>query len=139
MKIAISACLLGKNCKYNGKNNYNASLCRLLEGHEIVPICPEMMGGLPSPRTPCEIIDGRVIGKDGKDYTANYVRGSQMAYELVQDCDLIILQKRSPSCSNSQIYDGTFTGQLISGKGIFANLLKNKKIAILEADAEKMD
>ena len=139
MKIAISACLLGKNCKYNGKNNYNASLCRLLEGHEIVPICPEMMGGLPSPRTPCEIIDGKVMGKDGKDYTENYVRGSQIAYDLVQDCDLIILQKRSPSCSNSQIYDGTFTGRLISGKGIFANLLKNQNISILEADAEKMD
>ena len=139
MKIAISACLLGRNCKYNGKNNYNASLCKLLEGHEIVPICPETLGGLSTPRTPCELIDGKVISKTGVDCTSEYVKGSQLAYDLVKDCDLIILQKRSPSCGNSLVYDGTFSGKLISGQGIFAQMLKNLNISILEADAEKID
>ena len=139
MKIGISACLLGRNCKYNGKNNFNASLCKLLEGHEIVPVCPETFGGLPSPRTPCEIVDGKVIGKDGLDYTKNYMEGSQKAFDMIQDCDLIILQKRSPSCGNSQIYDGTFSGRLISGKGTFAQMLKELNISVLEADAEKKD
>ena len=139
MKIGVSACLLGRNCKYNGKSNYNSSLCKLLEGHEIIPICPETMGGLSTPRTPCEIIDGKVISKTGTDCTYEYTKGSQIAYDLVKDCDLIILQKRSPSCSNSQIYDGTFSGTLISGKGIFAEMVNDLKIPILEADAEKMD
>ena len=139
MKIAISACLLGRNCKYNGKNNYNASLCKLLEGHEIVPICPETMGGLSTPRTPCELKNGKVISKTGVDCTFEYVKGSQLAYDLVKDCDLIILQKRSPSCGNSLVYDGTFSGKLISGQGVFAQMLKNLNIPILEADAEKMD
>ena len=139
MKIGVSACLLGRNCKYNGKNNFNSSLCALLEGHEIVPVCPEMFGGLPAPRTPCEIVNGKVIGKDGMDYTLNYMKGSQKALDMVRDCDLIILQKRSPSCGNSQVYDGTFSGHLISGQGTFAQMLQELKISVLEADAEKMD
>ena len=139
MKIGVSACLLGRNCKYNGKNNYNASLCALLKGHEVVEICPETFGGLPTPRVPCEIINGKVIGKNGVDFTANYIKGSKIALDKIKDCDLLILQKRSPSCGNSLIYDGTFSGKLISGKGVFASLAKSLNIPILEADAQKMD
>lgn len=139
MKILVSACLLGNNCKYNGKNNFNAPLCRLLEGHEIIPVCPEMLGGLGCPRIPCEIQDGKVIGKDGCDYTENFERGSEIAMQIVQKekPDLAILQKRSPSCGLSQIYDGTFSQKLISDSGKFAQKLKMLDIPILEAESEK--
>lgn len=142
MKIAVSACLLGHNCKYNGKNNFNKKLAALLEGHEVIPVCPEMMGGLDCPRIPCEINqEGRVIGRDGKDYTENYEAGAQKALETaIRDgAELVILQPRSPSCSCHKIYDGTFTGTLKDGVGIFAGKCIDAKLPIMEAPSENPD
>lgn len=140
MKIVVSACLLGQNCKYNGKNNYNPKLCALLEGHEVIPVCPEMMGGLKSPRIPCEMNpQGRVIGTDGKDYTDAFEAGAQAAIDraVEEGAELAVLQKRSPSCGSSCIYDGSFSGKLIEGDGLFARKCKSMKIPVLEAESEK--
>lgn len=135
MKIAVSACLLGTNCKYDGGNNLNTSLASLLAGHEIVPVCPEGAGGLPCPRVPAEIADGKVVTRDGRDVTDAFDTGAKRCFEKVKDCDLAILKSRSPSCGSSAIYDGSFTGQLTAGEGIFARMLKEAHIPILEADA----
>ena len=103
MKILVSACLLGENCKYNGKNNYSERVAKYLEGHEVIPVCPEVLGGLPTPRDPSEI-------------------------------DLAILQSRSPSCGVKQIYDGSFTGKLIPGQGVFAQLLEKNGFRVMDCE-----
>lgn len=135
MKVGVSACLTGCRCKYNGKDNWHPGVLQFLEGREVVPVCPEMAGGLPCPRTPCELKNGRVISRTGQDCTEAYERGAELCLEQVRDCDLVILQPRSPSCGVSQVYDGSFSGTLISGSGLFAQRLKEAGIPVLEADA----
>jgi len=122
MKIMVSACLLGENCKYNGGNNYNQKLADFLKGHEVIPVCPECLGNLPTPRAPSEIVKGVVINAEGINVDKEFRAGAQKAFEKVQENqpDMIILQSRSPSCGVKQIYDGTFSKQLIPGKGLFA-------------------
>ena len=124
MKIMVSACLLGENCKYNGGNNRNEALLRRLEGHEILPVCPETAGGLQTPRTPAEIVNGTVINREGQNVDAAFRAGAEAVLELArrEQPDLLILQSRSPSCGVKEIYDGTFSGKRIPGKGIFAGL-----------------
>lgn len=135
MKILVSACLLGHNCKYSGGNNYDPTLNELLNGHEIIPVCPEVMGGLSIPRIPCEILGDKVIGKDGNDYTYHYQLGAEKALEIAkkENVSLAILKKRSPSCGASLVYDGTFTKRLVIKDGIFARELKKLNVLILEA------
>lgn len=135
MKVLVSACLLGHNCKYSGGNNYDTILNELLKGHEIIPVCPEVMGGLSVPRIPCEIIGDKVIGKDGNDYTYPYQLGAKKALEIAkkEKITLAILKKRSPSCGASLVYDGTFTKRLVIKDGIFARELKELNVLILEA------
>lgn len=113
---------MGNNCKYNGKNNGNGELQEYLRGKEIVPVCPETMGGLPIPREPVEWLKGRAIYKSGGDVTAEFAKGAELATELVNKFqpEQIILQPRSPSCGVNYIYDGTFTKHLIPGQGDFA-------------------
>lgn len=122
MKIVVSACLLGVNCKYSGGNNLCHRVASLSDSHTLIPVCPEVLGGLPTPRTPSEIRDGRVITADGRDVTAEFQLGAEKAMETVkkEKPDLIILQPRSPSCGKGRIYDGTFSGRLTDGNGIFA-------------------
>ena len=124
MKIMVSACLLGEHCKYNGGSNRDPELLRLLPGHEVIPVCPEVLGGLPTPRTPAEIVDGTVMNRDGVSVDAAFRRGAGKALEIAEreQPDLIILQSRSPSCGVKEVYDGTFTGRLVPGQGIFAEL-----------------
>lgn len=135
MKVLVSACLLGHNCKYSGGNNYDPILNELLKGHEIIPVCLEVMGGLSVPRIPCEIIGDKVIGKDGNDYTYPYQLGAKKALEIAkkEKITLAILKKRSPSCGASLVYDGTFTKRLVIKDGIFARELKELNVLILEA------
>ncbi|MBB5183628.1 DUF523 domain-containing protein [Catenisphaera adipataccumulans] len=134
MKIGVSACLLGENCKYDGGNNRSDPLIELLKGHDIIPFCPERMGGLSCPRVPCEIIGRRVIGKDGQDYTRAYQDGAEAAYKLLKDSDVrcVVLKRNSPSCGYTAVYDGTFTHTLRRGSGVFASKLSNRKYFILE-------
>lgn len=122
MKIMISACLLGENCKYNGGNNLNPELVRLLSGHTVIPVCPEVLGGLSTPRIPAEIVNGSVINRKGESVDAAFRLGAEKALEIAEKekPDLIILQPRSPSCGVKEIYDGSFTGKRIPGRGVFA-------------------
>lgn len=135
MKLLVSACLLGHNCKYNGKNNYSETVAALAREHTLIPVCPEMAGGLGCPRVPCELINGKVISKNGTDCTDAYTRGAEICLKkaLEEKVDGVILQPRSPSCGDSEIYDGSFSGKLIPGDGIFARMLKDHKIPIMKA------
>ena len=125
MKIMVSACLTGENCKYNGGNNRNEKVLALLEGNEVITVCPEQMGGLPTPRTPSEVRDGIVTMRDGTDVDREFRRGAEMCLETAmrERPDLIVFQSRSPSCGPKQRYDGTFTGSLVDKPGITAELL----------------
>ena len=125
MKIMDSACLAGENCKYNGGNNRNETVLQLFEGGSVITICPEQMGGLPTPRVPSEIRDGVVTAKDGRIVDAQFRAGAAKCLEIarLEQPDLVVLQPRSPSCGVKQRYDGTFSGTLVDGAGITAKLL----------------
>lgn len=132
MKILVSACLMGENCKYNGGNNRSEKLLEFLKGHEVVPVCPEVLGGLPIPRPPAEIVNGVVRTQAGTSVDSEYRTGAALALAAAPDAALAILQSRSPSCGVKEIYDGTFSRTRIPGKGIFAQLLADKGISILD-------
>ena len=136
MKILVSACLLGENCKYNGGNNYNQKVVDFLKGHEVISVCPEMLGGLPAPRAACEILDGIVVGKDGNVYDSQFRSGARTALEqaLAEGAQLAILQPRSPSCGTGIIYDGTFSGVKIPGSGVFSQMAQEAGIKTITAD-----
>lgn len=140
MTVAVSACLLGENCKYNGKNNFSETLSVLLEGHRVIPICPEVLGGLPVPRAPAEIVNGIVTDAQGHSVDGEFRLGAEKALTsvLAGAAELVILQPRSPSCGVGSVYDGTFSGRLISGNGIFASLLLEKGIPVYEAGDERL-
>ncbi|MBP3427256.1 MAG: DUF523 domain-containing protein [Clostridia bacterium] len=135
MKILVSACLLGENCKYSGGNNRNERVLEYVKGHEVIPICPEVMGGLSTPRPPAEIVDGVVINKEGVNVDLEYRLGAQRALEIAlrEGAEAAILQSRSPSCGVREIYDGTFSGARIPGMGVTARLLKEHGIRVLDA------
>ena len=139
MRVLVSACLLGYNCKYNGKNNLNSKIVELLKTHEVIPVCPEMFGGLSCPRIPCEKVGDRILDKEGNDCTKQFIKGAEEALNIAKEkqVDFANLQKRSPSCGNSVIYDGTFKGNLIAGNGVFAQKLQSLNIPIMEAESEK--
>ena len=136
MKILVSACLLGENCKYNGGNNLNQSVLGFIEGHEVIGVCPEQLGGLSTPRLLAEIVDGVVTNKEGVSVDAEFRKGAQaaLAAALENKVDLAILQSRSPSCGVKEIYDGSFSGKKIKGQGVFAKLLSAHGIKVLDAE-----
>ena len=134
--VLISACLLGVSCRYDGLSKpLDAKIIENLRSrYHLIPICPEIFGGLPTPRIPAEIqADRRVLRKDGKDITDEYKKGAKEALRLAKlfDCKLAILKERSPSCGSGVIYDGSFTGNKINGDGITAELLKKEGIRII--------
>ena len=136
MKIMVSACLLGENCKYNGGNNRSEPLLRRLAGHQIIPGCPEVAGGLPTPRVPSEIVKGRVKNREGRDVDAEFRAGARAVLETAirEQPDLIILQSRSPSCGVREIYDGSFSGKRIPGQGVFAALARESGFAVKDVE-----
>ena len=136
MIIMVSACLAGENCKYNGGNNRNKKVEALFNGNRIIPICPEVMGGLSTPRVPSEIVHGIVMNKDGVNVDREYRCGAEMALKIAEreKPDLVILQSRSPSCGVKQRYDGTFTGTLIDGPGLTAELLMRHGFRVVDVD-----
>lgn len=133
----VSACLAGANCKYNGSNNENKNIIELVKQGKAFPVCPEQLGGLTTPRTSCEIVyqDGekKVINKDGQDLSKEFADGTlkTLAVAKALGIDTAILQPRSPSCGKGQIYDGTFSGRLIEGNGLTAELLMEHGITVL--------
>ena len=136
MKILVSACLLGQACKYDGGSNLNEAVLAYCEGHEVVPVCPEVAGGLPVPRCPCEIANGAVVNSRGENVDAAFRAGAEACLRKAADegISLAILQPRSPSCGVHQVYDGTFSGRLTEGSGVFADLLMRRGFKVLDAD-----
>jgi len=135
MKIMVSACLLGENCKYSGGNNRHEKVLEFIKGHEVIPVCPEVMGGLPTPRVPAEIVHGVVMSKAGVNVDREYHLGAETALEIAkrEQIDMAILQPRSPSCGVKEIYDGTFTGRRIPGQGVTAALLIKNGFRVIDA------
>ena len=136
MKILVSGCLLGENCKYNGGNNYSEKVAEYIKGHEVISVCPECLGGLPTPRVPAEIVNGVVTNREGQIVDTEFRKGAEVALEIAkkEQIDLAILQSRSPSCGVKQIYDGTFSGTRIDGQGVFARLLNENGFKIIDIE-----
>jgi uncharacterized protein YbbK (DUF523 family) len=129
----VSACLVGINCKYNGGNNYNEKVLELVKNGQAIPICPEQLGGLTTPRNPSEIVGDRVLMNDGTDVTINYQKGANEVLELCKKLSItkVILKSNSPSCGCGTIYDGTFTGTKVNGNGITTELLLKNGIEVI--------
>ena len=136
MKVAVSACLLGENCKYNGGNNYNKKLVNFVESYEVIAMCPEVLGCLAIPRPPAEIVNGLVRQKNGISVDNEFKKGAQKALNIIKKnkIGLVILQSRSPSCGVNNVYDGSFTGKLIEGKGGFARILEENNIEVIDVE-----
>lgn len=139
--IGVSSCLCGINCKYNGKNNLNPIFLQLLNEGKLVPICPEQLGGLKTPRVPAEIQEDKeknrkVINKNGIDVTYEYNLGAKRALEILKALDIkkVIFRRKSPSCGCGEIYDGTFKGNVIVGNGITTELLLKNGIEVITDD-----
>ena len=139
--LLVSACLLGRNCKYSGGSNENSGVIGLGERYRLIPVCPEVDGGLPTPRKPAEIkeISGkrRVVNNAGEDVTEEFCRGAAMALETAKQygCVRAVLKERSPSCGSGTIYDGSFTGTLVPGDGVTAELLKKHGVRVTDENA----
>lgn len=142
--IIVSACLCGIDCKYNGKNNLNEEVLEMVKRGEAIPICPEQLGGLQTPRVPCEIQGGtgkdvllkkvKILNKEEKDCTDNYIKGAFEALKIAKmvGATKAILKAKSPSCGCSEIYDGTFTGIKVQGEGVTAALFRENNIEVID-------
>ena len=134
-RLLISACLLGVRCRYDGESKPLPAeiLAPLMEKYELIPVCPELFGGLSTPRNPSERRGSRVVMNSGEDVTAQYARGAAEALRLARlfSCETAVLKERSPSCGSGEIYDGTFSGKLTAGDGVTAEMLKSQDIAVL--------
>ncbi len=131
--LLISACLLGEPCRFDGKSKLNREVAALREHYRLIPVCPECLGGLPTPRPPSERCGGRVVNRLGEDVTAAFDKGAEAALALARanGCRLAVLKERSPSCGCGQIYDGSFTGTVMDGNGVTAELLLRQGIGVL--------
>ncbi|HBE86472.1 MAG TPA: purine-nucleoside phosphorylase [Lachnoclostridium sp.] len=139
--ILVSACLLGVNCRYDGGNGRQEGLIGLIEKYNFIPVCPEQLGGLETPREPAEqlvksVTDGhneiRVVDRSGKDVTDSFFKGAEETLKLARlyGCKRAILMERSPSCGHGCIYDGTFSGTKVPGDGVTARLLEENGIHV---------
>ena len=133
-KIMVSACLLGENCKYNGGNNYDPRVAAFCEGREVIPVCPEVLAGLGIPRIPIEILDGKVIRRDGQVVDGAIRTAVARILEQIknEDIECAVLKARSPTCGVRQVYDGTFSGKLVDGAGVLAKALKDAGYRVLD-------
>ena len=136
MKVMVSACLLGRDCKYNGGNNFSTKLAEYLKDKEVVEICPEVLAGFPTPRPRIERVNGHVFNEFGEDVHGICLAGVKKAVATAkeQKVDLAVLQSRSPSCGVKEIYDGTFSGVRIPGQGLFAEELINAGIPVMDIE-----
>ena len=136
MKVIVSACLLGENCKYSGGNNRNQKVIDYLRGREIIRVCPELAAGLGVPRKPVEIVNGALRSREGISVDEAVRKAvAQILDELAgEDIECAILQSRSPTCGVNQVYDGTFSGTLIPGSGILAEALREGGYRLMDAE-----
>jgi len=130
--ILISACLLGVKCRYSGGGKRLPEIDELMKRYHLIPVCPEVYGGLPTPREPAEQSEGKVITCTGQDVTAEFERGACEVVELAKlyECPYALLKERSPSCGCGKVYDGSFSGRLIDGNGVLAGMLLERGIAV---------
>ena len=136
VKIVVSACLLGENCKYNGGSNYCPAVVAFAEGKDVIPVCPEMEAGYGCPRTPIEIVDGVLFDKNGNNVDAPMRRAiAEILQRLAgQEISCAVLKSRSPTCGVRQVYDGTFSGTLKDGMGLFAQALQEAGISVVDSE-----
>ena len=132
-KILVSACLLGIDCKYSGGNNLNEKVIEYIKDYEVIPVCPEIMGGLSTPRPPSERIGDKVLNNQGTDVTNEYTKGALETLKLAKlfNVKKALLKAKSPSCGKGKIYDGTFTSTLIEGNGVTVDLLESNGIEVI--------
>jgi len=135
MKVLVSACLLGMACRYDGHTKENSEVIQLQKKHTLIPFCPEIYGGLPTPREPSEIREGRVYSKSGADVTAQFEKGAKEALRLCRTlgCECALLQDKSPSCGCGLIHNGHFDGGLVEGDGLTTRQLKANGVRVLPA------
>lgn len=133
MVILVSNCLLGIECRYKGDSQKNDKVLEFLKGHTVIGVCPEVMGGLPIPRDPAEIVGDKLLTPKGKDVTKEYATGANLTLQIAKanKVDLCILKAKSPSCGTGKIYDGTFQGQLIDGNGVTSKLLQENGFKVI--------
>ncbi|URZ16843.1 DUF523 domain-containing protein [Clostridium felsineum] len=141
--IIVSACLLGVNCKYSGENNFSDKVKEICKGKKVIPVCPEQLGGMSTPRNPAEIINGtgkevleknaKVIDNKGRDVTVYFIKGAEETFKIAKlfNCKKAILKAKSPSCGVGEIYNGTFSKTLVKGNGVTAEILKKNGIEII--------
>lgn len=136
MKVLVSACLLGENCKYNGGNNYCPEVIAFLEGKEAIPVCPEVEAGMGCPRVPVEIVDGVLKDQEGNLYHEQMCHTIEgiLSRLCPEDIDCAILKSRSPTCGVHQVYDGSFSGRLIDGSGVLAQALADAGYRVIDAE-----
>ena len=136
MKVIVSACLLGENCKYDGGNNYTPAVAEFLKGKEVIPVCPEMLAGLGCPRTPIEIVNGVVMDRNGNSVDGAIRGAVAQLMEMLkkEEIQCAILQSRSPTCGVNQIYDGSFSHIRITGSGVFAQALKDAGYPVIDVE-----
>ena len=136
MKLLVSACLLGENCKYNGGNNLCPKVVKLAEGREVIPVCPELEAGFGCPRTPMEIVDGVLTDRDGKILAGPMETAIDRLLERIrqEEIECAILKSRSPTCGVRQVYDGTFSGTLVEGMGLFAKALQEAGYRVIDSE-----
>ena len=134
MKILVSACLLGRNCKYNGGNNLCPAVIEYVKDHQVIPVCPEVLAGLGTPRVPIEIVNGEVQTKDGRSVDNALRNAVAQILDENMDADCAILKSRSPTCGVKQVYDGTFSGTLRDGAGILAQALIDNGIKTIDSE-----
>ena len=136
MKILVSACLLGENCKYNGGNNYCARVAEYVMDKEVITVCPEVMAGMGVPRTPIEIVDGVLMDRNGNNVDAALRDAVAQVMENIRNIEIecAILQSRSPTCGVNEVYDGSFSGKLIPGSGVFAQALRDAGYQVIDAE-----
>lgn len=142
MNILISACLLGVPCRYDGASKPNPAVAALLARHSCIPVCPEQLGGLPTPRPPAERRGAAVVTQDGQDVTAQYRRGAEAVLKLARlyGCEAAVLKERSPSCGKGVIHNGLFDGGLADGDGVTARLLEANGIRVFgESDLQGLE
>ena len=132
-RLLVSACLLGTYCRYDGSARVNSAVLALAEHYEIVPVCPEQLGGLATPRDPSERLGERVVTDKGLDVTDPYCRGAEETLRLARllGCSAAVLKEHSPSCGHDEIYDGTFSHRVVPGDGVTAELLRKNGIRVV--------
>ena len=140
-KIIVSACLLGVPCRYDGKSKPENDVIALKDRYELIPVCAEVLGGLPTPRVGAEIVGDKVVRSDGVDVTYEYYKGAKEVLKIAKEngCKIAILKSQSPSCGKGKIYDGTYTRTLIDGNGILTDLLLKNNIEVYtETEIDKI-